>query len=161
MLPSVPPLARSIACKLARRHPSIDAEDLEQEMLLRVLRIDPEMENPSAYLWQVGRSILQLAQRSRYRRRSCVSSRYPLAPLASWSRELRIDSAALERVEVVELLASVAALGEPDGTILTLTALGCQDAEIGAEVGLSANAVRVRRCRARSVLRQTHKTPDA
>lgn len=140
---------------LARRvPPGVDAEDLLQDVFLRVIRSLgrlPPVERPEAWLFQIARNALRDSLRARLRRDGRTDS-------------LEIDlpsdkGAASERDAAAELApcltGMVDRLAEPYRTAIALTSLqGVSQADAARQLGISNSGMKSRVQRGRAQLRE-------
>ncbi len=146
-----PPLRRF----LARRVPAgVDADDLVQEVFLRVVRSLTSLrssERPEAWLFQIARNALRDSLRARYRRdgrTDALEDDLPAPPDAAADRAAEAELAPC-------LTAMVGRLAEPYRTAITLTSLqGVTQAEAARRLGVSISGMKSRVQRGRGQLRQ-------
>jgi RNA polymerase sigma-70 factor (ECF subfamily) len=146
-----PPLHRFLARRVP---PGVDAEDLVQDVFLRVIRSFGRLrpaERPEAWLFQIARNALRDALRARLRRDGRTDT-------------LEIDVAAegdstAEREAEAELApcltGMVDRLAEPYRTAIRLTSLqGMTQADAARQAGVSNSGMKSRVQRGRAQLRQ-------
>ncbi|MGE0815479.1 MAG: sigma-70 family RNA polymerase sigma factor [Vicinamibacterales bacterium] len=140
---------------LARRVPAgVDADDLVQEVFLRVIRSLGSLrsaDRPEAWLYQIARNALRDALRARFRREGRTDTLEGDLPA-------EVD-AAPDRAAEAELApcltAMVSRLAEPYRTAITLTSLeGVTQTEAARRIGLSVSGMKSRVQRGRGQLRQ-------
>jgi RNA polymerase sigma-70 factor (ECF subfamily) len=140
---------------LARRvPPGVDADDLVQEVFLRVIRSLASLrstERPEAWLYQIARNALRDSLRARLRRdgrTDALEIDVPAEPDAAADRAAEAELAPC-------LTAMIARLGEPYRTAITLTSLqGVTQADAARQVGMSISGMKSRVQRGRDQLRQ-------
>lgn len=140
---------------LARRvPPGVDADDLVQEVFLRVVRGVATLRGaarPEAWLFQIARNALRDALRARLRRdgrTDALEDDVPAAADASSDRAAETELAPC-------LTAMVARLPEPYRTAITLTSLqGTSQAEAARALGVSISGMKSRVQRGRVQLRR-------
>ena len=129
----------------------VDAEDLTQETLLRLLRTEQSGEQPDAYVFQVAQNLLiDRARRNRVRdlhRQSVQADRSAALDPIDPSR------IAEGRSEIAAFMAALERLPERTRTIFILYRIEnmSQDA-IGQSVGISASAVKQHVAKAMAIL---------
>lgn len=140
---------------LARRvPPGVDADDIVQEVFLRVLRHLGSLrrtERPEAWLFQIARNALRDSLRARLRRDGRTDPLVTDPPAEA--------DAAAERAAEAELApcltAMVGRLDEPYRTAITLTSLqGVTQTEAARQAGISISGMKSRVQRGRDQLRQ-------
>lgn len=140
---------------LARRvPPGVEADDLVQEVFLRVVRSLPSLrstDRPEAWLFQIARNALQDSLRARFRRdgrTDQLENDLPAAP------HLMADRAA--ETELAPCLTGmVHRLAEPYRTAITLTSLqGVSQADAARQLGISTSGMKSRVQRGRTHLRR-------
>lgn len=140
---------------LARRvPPGVDAEDLLQDVFLRVVQHLGGLrrtDRPEAWLFQIARNALRDSLRARLRRDGRTDTLEFDLPAQS---DATADRAA--EVELAPCLtAMVDRLAEPYRTAITLTSLqGLTQADAGRQVGISISGMKSRVQRGRDQLRQ-------
>jgi len=140
---------------LARRvPPGVDADDLVQEVFLRVVRSVGSLkrtERPEAWLFQIARNALHDSLRARLRRDGRTDALEVDLPAQ--------DDAAADRAAEAELApcltAMIGRLAEPYRTAITLTSLqGVTQASAARHAGISVSGMKSRVQRGRDQLRQ-------
>ena len=140
---------------LARRvPPGVDADDLVQEVFLRVIRSLGSLrsrERPEAWLFQIARNALRDSLRARVRRdgrTDPLEGDLPAVPNSEADRAAEAELAPC-------LTAMVDRLAEPYRTAITLTSLqGVSQADAARQVGISISGMKSRVQRGRDRLRQ-------
>lgn len=140
---------------LARRvPPGVDADDLVQEVFLRVIRHAGSLwrvDRPEAWLYQIARNALNDALRTRLRRDSrtdTLEGDLPAAPDPAAERAAEAELAPC-------LTAMIGRLDEPYRTAITLTTLhGVSQAEAARLLGTSSSGMKSRVQRGRHRLRE-------
>ena len=140
---------------LARRvPPGVDAEDLVQDVFLRVIRgLDSlrSTERPEGWLFQIARNALRDSLRARLRRdgrTDTLEIDLPAEPDPAAERAAEAELAPC-------LTAMVGRLPEPYRTAITLTSLqGVTQADAARQVGISISGMKSRVQRGREQLRQ-------
>lgn len=140
---------------LARRvPPGVDADDLVQDVFLRVIRNLAglrSIERPEAWLYQIARNALRDSLRVRQRRDGRTDA-LDIDPPAE--PDVAADRAA-ERELAPCLTAMVGRLAEPYRTAITLTSLqGVTQADAARQVGISISGMKSRVQRGREQLRR-------
>jgi RNA polymerase sigma-70 factor (ECF subfamily) len=146
---------RPLRAFLARRvPPGVDAEDLVQDVFLRVMRSVDSLrstERPEAWLFQIARNALRDSLRARLRRdgrTDTLEFDLPVEP------DPAADRAAEEELAPC-LTGMVARLAEPYRTAITLTSLqGVSQADAARQAGISFSGMKSRVQRGREQLRQ-------
>jgi RNA polymerase sigma factor (sigma-70 family) len=126
------------------------AEDLAQEVFVRVLDHDPE--NPRAFVFTVAVNLARDEARTAVRRRHHLEliKAEPAGPVESADDEL----ARKERLAVVQK--ALAQLSERDREVLLLWDAGLDYDEIAAQTGLARGAIGTTLSRARRRLVEAH-----
>jgi RNA polymerase sigma-70 factor (ECF subfamily) len=140
---------------LARRvPPGVDADDLVQDVFLRVIRSLASLrstERPEAWLFQIARNALRDSLRARLRRdgrTDALEVDLPAAPDAAADRAAEAELAPC-------LTAMIGRLAEPYRTAITLTSLqGVTQAAAARQAGISISGMKSRVQRGRDQLRQ-------
>lgn len=140
---------------LARRvPPGVDAEDLVQDVFLRVLRNVGSLrttDRPEAWLYQIARNALRDSLRARLRRdgrTDTLDVDLPAEPSTAAERAAEAELAPC-------LTAMVGRLDEPYRTAVTLTSLeGLTQAAAARRVGISVSGMKSRVQRGRERLRR-------
>jgi len=140
---------------LARRvPPGIEADDLLQDVFLRVIRHVGSLrsaDRPEAWLFQIARNALRDSLRTRLRRdgrTDALESDPPAEPDAAAERAAEAELAPC-------LTAMVGRLREPYRTAITLTSLqGVTQADAARQAGISISGMKSRVQRGRDQLRQ-------
>lgn len=140
---------------LARRvPPGVDADDLVQEVFLRVVRSLGSLrsiERPEAWLFQIARNALRDSLRARLRRdgrTDALEVDLPAEPVAAADRAAEAELAPC-------LTAMVGRLAEPYRTAITLTSLqGLTQADAARHAGISISGMKSRVQRGRDQLRR-------
>ncbi len=140
---------------LARRvPPGVDADDLVQDVFLRVIRNLHSLrstERPEAWLFEIARNALRDALRVRLRRDARTDALEIDVPAEADASAERAAEAELAPC----LTAMVDRLAEPYRTAIVLTSLeGVTQAEAARRVGISISGMKSRVQRAREQLRQ-------
>ncbi len=142
---------------LARRvPPGVDAEDLVQEVFLRVIRHADSLrgtDRPEAWLFQIARNALRDTLRARLRRdgrNDAIDSDDDLAAEPGATAERAAEA------ELAPCLTSmVGRLREPYRTAITLTTLqGTSQAQAARQLGISTSGMKSRVQRGRDRLRE-------
>lgn len=139
---------------LARRvPPGVDADDLVQDVFLRVLRhlgALRDTERPEAWLFQIARNALRDSLRARLRRdgrTDPLETDLPNAPDPEADRAAEAELAPC-------LTAMIGRLPEPYRTAITLTSLqGVSQADAARQLGVSISGMKSRVQRGRAQLR--------
>jgi RNA polymerase sigma-70 factor (ECF subfamily) len=146
-----PPLHRFLARRVP---PGVDAEDLVQDVFVRVMRSLgrlPPVERPEAWLFQVARNALRDALRARVRRDGRTDTLEIDLPAEGDSAGERAAEAELAPC----LTGMVDRLAEPYRTAITLTSLrGLTQADAARRAGISNSGMKSRVQRGRAQLRQ-------
>ena len=140
---------------LARRvPPGVDADDLLQDVFLRVIQHLGELrstDRPEAWLFQIARNALHDSLRARLRRDSRTD-------VLEFDPPAQTDATADEAAEAELapcLTAMVERLAEPYRTAITLTSLqGITQADAARQLGISNSGMKSRVQRGREQLRQ-------
>jgi RNA polymerase sigma-70 factor (ECF subfamily) len=140
---------------LARRvPPGVDADDLVQEVFLRVVRSLASLrstERPEAWLYQIARNALRDSLRARVRRdgrTDALEIDLPAAPDPAADRAAEAELAPC-------LTAMVGRLAEPYRTAIIVTSLhGVSQADAARQLGVSISGMKSRVQRGRTQLRQ-------
>ena len=140
---------------LARRvPPGVDADDLLQDVFLRVIRSLSSLrrtDRPEAWLYQIARNAVRDSLRARLRRdgrTDTLEGDLPAEPDAAVDRAAEAELAPC-------LTAMVGRLAEPYRTAITLTSLqGVSQADAARESGISISGMKSRVQRGREQLRQ-------
>lgn len=140
---------------LARRvPPGVEADDLVQDVFLRVIRHVGSLratDRPEAWLFQIARNALNDTLRTRLRRdgrTDPIEADLPAAPDAAAEREAEAELAPC-------LTAMIGRLAEPYRTAITLTTLqGVSQAEAARQLGTSFSGMKSRVQRGRVQLRR-------
>lgn len=140
---------------LARRvPPGVDADDLVQEVFLRVVRSLSSLrrtDRPEAWLYQIARNALRDSLRARRRRdgrTDALEVDLPAEPDAAADRAAEAELAPC-------LTPMVGRLAEPYRTAITLTSLqGVSQADAARQLGISISGMKSRVQRGREQLRQ-------
>jgi RNA polymerase sigma-70 factor, ECF subfamily len=140
---------------LARRvPPGVEADDLVQEVFLRVVRHVGSLRaaaRPEAWLFQIARNALNDSLRSRLRRdgrTDTLETDLPAEPGTATERAAEAELAPC-------LTAMIGRLAEPYRTAITLTTLhGVSQAEAARQLGTSFSGMKSRVQRGRSQLRE-------
>lgn len=140
---------------LARRvPPGVDADDLVQEVFLRVIRSLGSLRStgrPEAWLFQIARNALRDSLRVRLRRdgrTDALEVDVPAEPDAAADRAAEAELAPC-------LTGMVGRLAEPYRTAITLTSLqGVTQADAARQAGISISGMKSRVQRGRDQLRQ-------
>lgn len=140
---------------LARRvPPGVDADDLVQEVFLRVIRSLASLrssDRPEAWLFQIARNALRDSLRARFRRdgrTDALEVDLPAAPDAAADRAAEAELAPC-------LTAMIGRLAEPYRTAITLTSLqGVTQADAARQAGISISGMKSRVQRGRTQLRR-------
>lgn len=140
---------------LARRvPPGVEADDLVQEVFLRVIRGLATLrstERPDAWLFQIARNALRDSLRARLRRDGRTDSLEGDLPAEP---DPAVDRAAEAELAPC-LTAMVGRLAEPYRTAISLTSLqGVTQAEAARQLGISFSGMKSRVQRGRDQLRQ-------
>lgn len=146
-----PPLRRFLARRVP---PGVDADDLVQEVFLRVVRgvaTLRDADRPEAWLYQTARNALHDALRARLRRdgrTDPLETDLPAEPDAAGDRAAEAELAPC-------LTAMIARLAEPYRTAITLTSLqGVSQADAARRLAISFSGMKSRVQRGRAHLRQ-------
>jgi RNA polymerase sigma-70 factor (ECF subfamily) len=146
-----PPLRRFLARRVP---PGVDADDLVQEVFLRVVRgvvALRDADRPEAWLYQIARNALRDSLRVRLRRDGRTDPLETDLPAASDPAADRAAEAELAPC----LTAMIDRLAEPYRTAITLTSLqGLSQAEAARRLGTSFSGMKSRVQRGRAHLRQ-------
>jgi RNA polymerase sigma-70 factor, ECF subfamily len=140
---------------LARRvPPGVDADDLLQDVFLRVVRSLPSLrrtDRPEAWLYQIARNALRDSLRVRLRRDGRTDTLEvdpPAEPDATADRAAEAELAPC-------LTSMVGRLAEPYRTAITITSLqGVSQADAARRIGISISGMKSRVQRGREQLRQ-------
>lgn len=146
-----PPLRRFLARRVP---PGVDAEDLVQDVFLRVIRnlgTLRSIERPEAWLFQIARNALRDALRVRVRRDARTDALDIDVPEAA---DAAIDQAA--EADLAPCLAGmIGRLSEPYRTAITLTSLeGVTQTDAARRAGISVSGMKSRVQRGRDQLRE-------
>jgi RNA polymerase sigma-70 factor, ECF subfamily len=146
-----PPLRRFLARRVP---PGVEADDLVQEVFLRVVRSLGSLrttDRPEAWLFQIARNALRDSLRARLRRdgrTDPLEVDLPAEADATAERAAEVDLARC-------LTAMVKRLAEPYRTAITLTSLqGVTQADAARRLGISTSGMKSRVQRGRERLRQ-------
>lgn len=146
-----PPLKRFLARRVP---PGVDADDLVQDVFLRVVRNLSSLrstDRPEAWLFQIARNALRDSLRARLRRdgrTDTLEIELPAEPDAAAQRAAEVELAPC-------LTSMVGRLAEPYRTAITLTSLqGVTQAEAARQQGISVSGMKSRVQRGREQLRQ-------
>lgn len=146
-----PPLRRFLARRVP---PGVDADDLLQDVFLRVVRNMSSLrgtDRPEAWLFQIARNALHDSLRARLRRdgrTDTLDVDLPAGPDLSADRAAEAELAPC-------LTAMIGRLAEPYRTAITLTSLqGVTQADAARQVGISTSGMKSRVQRGREQLRQ-------
>jgi RNA polymerase sigma-70 factor, ECF subfamily len=145
-----PPLRAFLA---RRAPPGVEADDLVQDVFLRVIRHVSSLrsaDRPEAWLFQIARNALRDSLRARLRRDGRTDSLEVDLPAEADAEGDRAAEAELAPC----LTAMIGRLAEPYRTAITLTSLqGMTQAEAARHVGISISGMKSRVQRGRDQLR--------
>jgi RNA polymerase sigma-70 factor (ECF subfamily) len=141
---------------IARRAPpGIDADDVLQDVFLRIHKHLPDLrdsERIGAWIFQLTRNALADAQRGRHKART-TAQRVVAEPADADDQAEDVRAAEAELVPCLEPM--IARLEEPYRSAIRLTGLeGCTNAEAAKRTGVSISAMKSRSQRGRAQLKQ-------